>query len=217
MEEARIKVSKTARYFISGNSKTPKRIWFVLHGYGQSAAYFAQNFKKIASQEDCIIAPEGLSRFYTDGVSGRVGASWMTKEDRWAEIEDYVQYLEALREQVLSQSTNDKETQLILLGFSQGASTAWRWYKHAATDFTHLIFWTGTTPDPVGEPLPKKIGRTQTHVVFADNDKYISVEQGTKMIHRLQEHIPELHVYWQQDTHKINRETLSQMYETIRS
>jgi hypothetical protein len=43
-----------------------------------------------------IIAPEGLSRFYRKGFSGDVVASWMTKDDRLDDMEDYVRYLNDL-------------------------------------------------------------------------------------------------------------------------
>ena len=77
-----IKVEKTATYYSSGNIKTAKTIWFVLHGYGMLAEYFIKKFDSIVNNDNCVIAPEGLSKFYTKGFYGRVGASWMTKENR---------------------------------------------------------------------------------------------------------------------------------------
>ncbi|MFN8394410.1 MAG: hypothetical protein U0176_07030 [Bacteroidia bacterium] len=48
----------------------------------------------------------------------------MTKEDRLHEIQDYVAYLDA----VLANGTGDQDLpEVVLLGFSQGATTAWRW------------------------------------------------------------------------------------------
>ena len=43
-----------------------------------------------------LVAPEGLSRFYVNATHGLVGASWMTREDRQHEIDDYVGYLDAI-------------------------------------------------------------------------------------------------------------------------
>ena len=40
-----------------------------------------------------IIAPQGLHKFYLEGTSGRVGASWMTKENREDDIKNYLVYL----------------------------------------------------------------------------------------------------------------------------
>ena len=36
------------------------------------------------------MAPEGLSRFYLEGFSGKVGATWMTREDRLNDIDNYL-------------------------------------------------------------------------------------------------------------------------------
>src|ERR1051325_10016453 len=49
-----------------------------------------------------LVAPEGLSRFYLSerATERRVGASWMTREDRLAEIADYLGYLDAVYDDV---------------------------------------------------------------------------------------------------------------------
>ena len=125
-EEKHIQVAKTARYFQSGQlSASTKRAWIVLHGYGQLASYFSKHFEDLVDSDTCVIAPEGLSRFYLDGKWDRVGATWMTKEDRLHEIEDYLAYLDALCDQLFGHLENQPE--IVLLGFSQGTATAWRW------------------------------------------------------------------------------------------
>src|SRR5258705_7905505 len=89
-------VSRMARYFTIG--RPDREVWFVLHGYGQLAARFLSRFEPLDDGGRLIVAPEALSRFYLteDSAERRVGASWMTREDRLTEIEDYVQYLEAV-------------------------------------------------------------------------------------------------------------------------
>ena len=77
-----------------------RELWYVLHGYGQLAAPFLDDFRAIDDGTRLIVAPEALSRFYEGDVQARlhkdakVGASWMTREDRDAEIADYVAYLD---------------------------------------------------------------------------------------------------------------------------
>ena len=63
--------------------------------------YFAQCFKILNTDKNTIIAPEGLSRFYKNGFYGEVVSSWMTKEDRLNEINDYILYLDTLIEELL--------------------------------------------------------------------------------------------------------------------
>jgi hypothetical protein len=91
MVKKNIIVTKTARYFISGEpSESIEQVWFVCHGYAQLANYFIRNFEILNDGKNLIIAPEGLNRFYWKGFSDRVVASWMTKEDREDDIKDYL-------------------------------------------------------------------------------------------------------------------------------
>ncbi|MBK9635339.1 MAG: hypothetical protein IPO64_12805 [Bacteroidetes bacterium] len=57
---------------------------------------FIEKFEDFDPEEHFVIAPEALSKGYIDGLTGRVGASWMTKEDRTNEIQDYINYLESV-------------------------------------------------------------------------------------------------------------------------
>src|SRR5688572_22997918 len=92
-----ITTKKTARYFTLGSlDENTKDIWLVLHGYGQLAEYFIRNFKPIQHPTNFFIAPEALSRFYVNETTGRIGATWMTKEDREHEIADYLMYLDTI-------------------------------------------------------------------------------------------------------------------------
>lgn len=121
----RIEVPRTARYWVldpTGGSH--KGTLYVLHGYGQLAQYFIRKFQTAADAGWRVIAPEGTHRFYLQGFSGRVGASWMTKEDRITDISDYVRYLDLLRKE---QMESEDPLPQVLLGFSQGVATAFRW------------------------------------------------------------------------------------------
>ena len=87
-----MKTLKTARYYLAGSpSGKTKNIWIVIHGYGQLAGKFIQQFEFLINDETVVIAPEGLSRFYTGSATGElIGAGWMTKEERDNEIKDYI-------------------------------------------------------------------------------------------------------------------------------
>src|SRR5690349_23066438 len=104
MQPAEISFPFKARYFKIGTIDTSTRaIWFVLHGYGQLAQYFIRNFAILEKHNICVIAPEGLSKFYTEDIqsriqagNNRVGSSWMTRENREMDIENNLNYLNAL-------------------------------------------------------------------------------------------------------------------------
>jgi predicted esterase len=135
-------VCKTARFATIGPSvEDAKHVMIALHGYGQLPAFFLRKFEPLASEGWCIIAPEGFHRFYLEGTHGRVGASWMTKEDRETDIHDYLLYLDALSEHL-----NLRNRKPVLLGFSQGVATASRWVAAGAQTFQQLILWAGVFP-----------------------------------------------------------------------
>ena len=95
-------VRRTARVAVLGpEGPGVRELWYVLHGYGQLAAPFLEEFRAIDDGTRLIVAPEALSRFYEGDAKSRlhkdarVGASWMTREDREAEIADYLGYLDS--------------------------------------------------------------------------------------------------------------------------
>lgn len=143
-ESHSIEVVKTARYVSMGPPITEaKDLLIALHGYGQLPSFFIQKFEFLATAGWTIIAPEGPHRFYLNGTSGRVGASWMTKEDRENDIANYVSYLDAVM-------TNLNEigapADPVLLGFSQGVATASRWAALGQHSFSKIILWAGVFP-----------------------------------------------------------------------
>src|SRR5438046_7182386 len=98
MQEHHIGVTHSARYFTLGNSsRGVAEVWFACHGYGQLAARFLEKLRVLDDGRRYLVAPEGLSRFYLSEspAERRVGASWMPREDRLAEIDGSVPYLDA--------------------------------------------------------------------------------------------------------------------------
>jgi predicted esterase len=165
----KIQVSKTAIYHTKGNIKTAKTIWIVLHGYGMLAEFFIEKFLPILNDNTCIIAPEGLSKFYSKGFHGRVGATWMTKKDRNYEIEDYINYLNQLYETILSKN-NSKDVKINVVGFSQGGATASRWIADGKVTPTNFILWSSAFPDEMKfEPFEKEVN---TFLLYGDNDVF---------------------------------------------
>jgi len=181
VQERRITVSRSARYFTIGR---PERdLWFVLHGYGQLAARFLRHFEPLDDGTRLIVAPEGLSRFYLGEDSARrVGATWMTKEDRVAEIEDYVRYLDAVYEECV-RSLDRAQIKVTLLGFSQGSATACRWFTMGKSRIDRLVVWGGEVPPDVELPPSVRLS-----LVYGSRDEYFTPKIVTATEARLRAH-----------------------------
>ena len=103
MQKHEIEITKTARYFTLGElNENTKTVWFVLHGYAQTAEDFLESLKPLQQENTFIIAPEGLSRFYWRDFSNNPVASWMTKTDREVDIDDNMKYLSKLYKSLFS-------------------------------------------------------------------------------------------------------------------
>ena len=160
MREHHLAVTRTARYATLGTAGPAiRQVWFVLHGFGQLARYFVRNFAVLDDGRRLIVAPEALSRFYLGEVDGstsakaRVGATWMTREDRLTEIDDYVRYLDALHAHVMQEVAAarpaEARVETIALGFSQGVATACRWVHNGNAKLDRLVLWAGTMPPEI--------------------------------------------------------------------
>jgi predicted esterase len=143
MQEHLLSTPRSARYYTLGSAPRATELWFVCHGYGQLASRFLERFRTLEAEHRCLVAPEALSRFYlTDSpAERRVGASWMTREDRLREIDDYVRYLDAVHAQ-----TAGPHAKVTALGFSQGSATASRWAALGSSRIDRLIVWGGEVP-----------------------------------------------------------------------
>lgn len=188
MTEHHLSVRRTARYFTLGPAAaTAREVWIVLHGYGQLAARFLRTFAPLDDGARCIVAPEGLSRFYAEsGRNDKIGASWMTREDRLAEIDDYVRYLDALYDEVMRGAVVVPVT---VLGFSQGTATAARWLAQGNVRVGRLILWGGEVPPDLDLAAARpRWGKTDVTLVVGSEDQYIPPKVLSRDEQRLREH-----------------------------
>jgi predicted esterase len=189
MQQHHFPVPRTARYFTLGSSGNHLRqVWFVCHGYGELAQGFLERFEVVDDGQRLIIAPEGLSRYYTDHDGGTVGASWMTREDRLAEIADYVSYLDALYQHVFKQTERSSVT-VYVLGFSQGAHTAARWISHGNAIADRLILWGQILPTDLDlEVAWAKLEDSRLTLVVGTRDELVPQPKLEESEGRLLEH-----------------------------
>jgi len=188
MQEHFFSTPRSARYFTLGSPQGATDVWIVCHGYGQLASRFLERFRALESERRCIVAPEGLSRFYlTENPSERrVGASWMTKEDRLHEIDDYVRYLDTLHTQVVPGNAR-----VTALGFSQGTATVCRWAAFGAARIDRLMVWGGEVPpdlDLGDARVSARLRGLRLTLVYGTKDQFFTPKIVARTESRLKEH-----------------------------
>ncbi len=215
-----LKIEKTARYFVSGPLDADyQNICFALHGYGQLAKYFIQNFEDKSLNHTLFVAPEGLHRFYLEGTGGRVGASWMTKEERLSDIEDYVHYLDKTVLHFLAKTQHLDEAnfeRVGILGFSQGTATACRWLANSQFSFDFLINWAGAFPPDLNhEKAMESMQNIPIHLLVGNEDEYISQEKYEEHLSFLKEKGYPVKGKIFKGKHKIYTEVLKEVLKEI--
>lgn len=163
---------RTARIGTWGQPDTAQFVWIACHGYGQLLPYFLRPFTHLNHEKHFVIAPEGLSRFYLEGTSGRVGASWMTKEERLQEIEDQFHYLDRVKNRTIH-LVGKRPIRWVVFGFSQGVATINRWLAHHHWSPDHIVNWAGSPPADVNYAQPH-LQQSKWWYVFGNKDPYIS-------------------------------------------
>lgn len=166
-----LETKKTGRFFVAG-PRAPQdadKVLFALHGYGQLPEFFMRRFATAVEAGWTVIAPEGLHRFYVQGTSGRVGASWMTREAREDDIADTLNWLDQIRSHLLGPV---RPKHCVLLGFSQGVPAAVRWaVRHA--DWDALILWAGVfPPDVEPDALWRELKGIPIHTALGSEDPF---------------------------------------------
>ena len=216
LQENHLPVQRTARYYTIGAlTDQTKSIWFCLHGFGQLAQYFGRKFTGLDDGETVIVVPEGLSRMYLNDDYKRVGASWLTREDRDHEISDFIGYLNALYDRILDRCDPEK-VHITVLGFSQGAATACRWLNAGHVRADRLILWAGYFPQGVsGMIQPDTLTNTETHYVYGNQDEYIQeIPDIDGYLNRLKTDIPTLKITAFDGGHRVEPDVLKGLMVT---
>ena len=172
----RLVVPRSARYVTEGEPDGEiDDVWFLLHGYAQLAAEFLGLSRALVRTRRLLVAPEALSRFYHEDHE-TVGASWMTREDREHEIEDYVRYLDLLHDEIFSVVPRES-VRLSVLGFSQGAATAARWAVRGEARVEHLVLWGSRLPPELDDEASTTALRAmKLSLVGGTRDRFLTAE-----------------------------------------
>lgn len=219
--ESHIQVSRTARYFTLGE-KSPgvTDVWFACHGYGQLASEFAKEFECIDAPGRLIVVPEALSRFYLPegtgfhGPDAKIGATWMTREDRDNEIVDYVNYLDALFAETLAGLDREK-VRVTVLGFSQGGATASRWLAAGKARVNRLVLWGSTlAADANMEDASALFHKVKLTIVYGKRDQFADEKSVAAYEEKLKKHNIPFDFIAFEGGHRMDRDTLRKLAET---
>ncbi|MES2307125.1 MAG: hypothetical protein V4558_16610 [Gemmatimonadota bacterium] len=164
-------VDRHARIGIAGELETATEAWLILHGYGMLAQGILHWFRAAERPGRVLVAPEGLSRFYVEEKGHRrVGASWLTREDREHDLTDQQAYLDRVVADLVGAIPR-----LEVHGFSQGVAAGSRWVVRGVRPVARLVCWGGTIPPDV-EPmaLHRAVNATPIHFTVGDRDVWVA-------------------------------------------
>jgi predicted esterase len=150
----------------------------VLHGYGQLISHFSRKFDSV-SEDINLLFVEGPHRYYLKGSSGRVGASWMTKEDREIDIEENHDLLDALVDNYKRDFRN-----IYVLGFSQGAATAARYVAQTKQAIKGLMLWGSVFPEDM-QNQGFQLKSSLNILCIGEDDEYYNEERVNQEIEKM--------------------------------
>ncbi len=212
MRQHHLTINRKVRYATLGEaSDRLRQVWFVCHGYGGLAHRFLEPFSALDDGSRLLVAPEGLSRYYVDHAARRVGASWMTAEDRLTDIADYVAYLDQLCDVMLG-GIDRTAIQLCVLGFSQGAATVSRWTALGKADVDRLILWAGLVPPDLDlEVHGRRLRTARLTLVAGEADPAVRAATIEKTEARLREAEIPYEVVRFPGGHELDRDVLERL------
>ncbi len=112
----------------------------------------------------------------------------MTKDDRLAEITDYVGYLDSLYHHVFKR-VDRSSVAVYVLGFSQGAHAVARWISHGSAIADRLIVWGAVLPPDLDlEMAWAKLEDSRITFVAGTRDGVVPAAKLEESEERLLEH-----------------------------
>jgi predicted esterase len=172
-----LSVSKTARYSTLGNlSENTKYFWFALHGSKMLCEQVLYKFSEFDPDTHFVVAPEALIRYYEKGFGGEVVASWMTSRDRDQEIDDFSNYLNLLYNKYTSNIHSDCKK--IIMGFSQGGTTLYRWLHNSSIEADHILAYSCWIPEDIDlNDAKSPLDKIQQIYTYGIQDQFLKEER----------------------------------------
>lgn len=207
MNEKQISYEITNTYnTLNQRTERTKTVWLVFHGIGYLSRYFLKYFKHLDAEENFIIAPQAQSKYYLNGKYKHVGASWLTRENTELEIENMLNYLDA----VFKAEDLAKVQNLNILGYSQGVSVATRFVARRKIECNNLIMHSGKLPQELNTDDFSFLKNTNFSFIYGTEDEYLKSGVVKVEEDRLRKIFPKnLEIMTFKGGHKVNTELIS--------
>lgn len=175
-------VEKTVTYstentYLTQNELTSKtkNVWLIFHGIGYLSRYFVKYFEGLDTEENYLIVPQAPSKYYLKNEYKYVGASWLTKENTAIEVNNVLNYIDA----VLEAEHIPEHVNLILFGFSQGVSVATRWLAGKKFRCKLVTLYAGGIPNELTASDFNFLDftATQIKIIYGDQDEFLTPER----------------------------------------
>jgi predicted esterase len=158
-------------------SREVRELWYVLHGQAMRAEQILEMAKVLDDGTRLLVAPEALNRHYVGPAVSKdapIGATWMTRAEREADIADNVAYLDSVHAH-MRERWGGPTAPVTLLGFSQGGAAAVRWAAFGAIRPARLIVWESSLPPEVNyaDLMARQPGMKVSYVC-GTRDKFIT-------------------------------------------
>lgn len=187
-------------------------IWLIAHGYGQPADRIIRKFDHLNLEYHYLVAPEGLSVFYWKGMNQQPVPSWMTSRFRLDEIDDYCDYLDKVYLEIKSKNRTAK---VIFLGFSQGATTLYRWIHARKPNFEAFINYAGWFPEDIDMKNVSTLLKDKHFLVLGKNDPYLTDERKNFMSEVMKKALCTPEIFENHGEHKIERDSINKIIKRI--
>lgn len=203
---------KTARYATYGDlSKDTRYFWFALHGSKMLSDQMLYKFKDFDPKTHFVVAPEAFHRFYEKDFGGPVVASWMTHRDRLEEIQDNANYLSGLFKTF--EAKLPPSALKIIIAFSQGGTTAYRWLHHHKVEADVFIPYACWVPEDIDLTQSKtELNAVKTVFTYGLQDQFLTEKRikSIQEIFKKNKLNPIIHSY--PGLHRIDRNELEKVY-----
>lgn len=154
MSERFVATTVRGRYLLEPGPAGATRLLVGFHGYGERAETQMERLRRFPDADRSIlVSVQSLHLFYTK--AGEVVGSWMTRLAREQAIADNVAYVGAVVADV--RRAHPEALGLVYLGFSQGASMAYRAAAHAGHPSVGVFVIGGDVPPDVSEDASARL------------------------------------------------------------
>ena len=119
------------------------------------------------------------TNFISMEFNGRVGASWMTKDERLVDIANQREYLSSVFRWIEEKAPHST---IHCIGFSQGVATIMRCIGHQGVLPASLLAWAGSWPPDLDKTNRAALNALTFKAWFGTQDEYINTEKQEQMV-----------------------------------